>query len=52
MKDIDPATCDLSAKNPNKAEEAALRDPKEILEEMRRLDGEGAEVMKGIEKLI
>jgi hypothetical protein len=27
-------TYDLSAKNPNKKEEAALRQPKEILEEM------------------
>jgi type I restriction enzyme M protein len=31
IKDIDQKTLDLSAKNPNKKEEAALRQPKEIL---------------------
>lgn len=49
---IDQATFDLSAKNPNKAWEVALRDPKEILEEMRRLDEESGEVLRGILKFL
>lgn len=39
---------DLSVKNPNKKEEAALRSPHEILEEMRALDEESANVLKSI----
>lgn len=46
------ATYDLSAKNPNKKEETALRQPKEILEEMRALDEESADILKGILELI
>jgi len=38
IKDIDQATLDLSAKNPNTPVEAPLREPKEILAEMRALD--------------
>lgn len=37
IKDIDQITFDLSAKNPNKKAEAALRQPQEILEEMKAL---------------
>lgn len=36
--DVNTDTYDLSAKNPNRAEEAPLRDPKTILHEMRDLD--------------
>ncbi len=43
---IDKDTFDLSAKNPNRAEEAALRDPKDILAEIRRLDAETAHILK------
>ncbi len=49
---IDKATYDLSAKNPNKKEEVALRQPNEIVEEMQRLDEESAEVLKSILELI
>jgi type I restriction enzyme M protein len=35
VKTIDPTTFDLSVKNPNKAEEAALRDPKDIMPRWR-----------------
>ena len=49
---IDTATYDLSAKNPNKKEEAALRAPQEILEEMRALDEESAEILNSILELI
>ena len=49
---IDKTTYDLSAKNPNKKEELALRQPNEIVEEMQRLDEESAEVLKSILELI
>ncbi|MCB9184078.1 MAG: N-6 DNA methylase [Flavobacteriales bacterium] len=35
---VNTETYDLSVKNPNRAEEAPLRDPKTILQEMRELD--------------
>src|SRR5690606_26768495 len=38
VSDVNTTTYDLSAKNPNRAEEAPLRDPKTILHEMRELD--------------
>ncbi|MDD5675236.1 MAG: N-6 DNA methylase [Chitinivibrionales bacterium] len=41
---------DLSVKNPNKREEAALRKPQEILEEIKKLDNESAEILKTISK--
>jgi type I restriction enzyme M protein len=49
---IDTSTYDLSAKNPNKKEEAALREPKQILDEMKALDKESAEILTSIFKLI
>jgi type I restriction enzyme M protein len=49
---IDSATCDLSMKNPNKAEEMALRDPIEIIDEMAALDAESAEVLRRIRGLL
>ncbi|MFH1012510.1 MAG: N-6 DNA methylase [Candidatus Peregrinibacteria bacterium] len=49
---IDQKTFDLSVKNPNKAGEAALQEPKEILKEMRRLDGESEEILDIILKRI
>ena len=45
--DID-ATLDLSAKNPNGAEEAPLRGPQEIMEEIAVLDAESAEILERI----
>ncbi|EKD27793.1 MAG: Type I restriction-modification system, M subunit [uncultured bacterium] len=51
-KDIDQTTFDLSAKNPNKKEEAALRKPQEILEEMKALDKESAEILNLIMGMI
>ena len=48
VKDIDQTTFDLSAKNPNKKEETALRQPKEILEEMKALDKESADILNSI----
>lgn len=45
-------TYDLSAKNPNKKEEATLRQPQEILSEMKALDEEAADILNSILKLI
>jgi type I restriction enzyme M protein len=52
VKDIDKTTFDLSAKNPNKKEETALRQPQEILEEMKALDEESADILNSILELI
>ena len=52
IKNIDPNTFDLSAKNPNKKEETALRSPKAILEEMKALDEESVEILNSILELI
>lgn len=52
IKDIDPNTFDLSVKNPNKKEEAALRKPREIVEEMKALDKESADILESILEFI
>ena len=52
VKDIDQTTFDLSAKNPNKKEEVALRQPQVILEEMKALDEESADILNSILELI
>jgi type I restriction enzyme M protein len=52
IKDIDQSTFDLSVKNPNKKEETALRQPKAILEEIKALDEESAEILNSILELI
>jgi type I restriction enzyme M protein len=52
IKDINPLTFDLSTKNPNKKEEVALRKPQEILEEMKALDEESADILNSILELI
>ncbi len=52
IKNIDQKTFDLSAKNPNKKEEVALRSPEEILKEMKALDKESEKILSGIIKLI
>ncbi len=52
VKDIDQSTFDLSAKNPNRNEETTLREPKEILAEMKVLDKESADILNSILKLI
>jgi type I restriction enzyme M protein len=51
-KSINKATYDLSVKNPNKAEETELRDPKDIIAEMVALDTESAEILAGIGKML
>lgn len=52
VKDIDQNTFDLSVKNPNKKDETALRQPKDILKEMKALDEESAEILNSILELI
>ena len=47
VKDIDQTTLlILAVKNPNKKEEAALRKPQDILEEMKELDEESENYSK------
>jgi type I restriction enzyme M protein len=52
IKDIDQSTFDLSVKNPNTPEAAPLRQPQEILEEIKALDDESAKVLESIKSLI
>lgn len=49
---IDPATYDLSVKNPNGGEEVTHRSPQEIMEEIAALDKESAEVLANIRELL
>ena len=48
IADIDTNTFDLSVKNPNKKEEATLREPQQILEEMKTLDEETNDILNSI----
>lgn len=52
VKNIDKTTWDLSVKNPNKKEAVRLRSPKEILEEMKALDEESADILNSILEMI
>jgi type I restriction enzyme M protein len=51
-KSIDPATFDLSVKNPNGGEEIKHRSPQEIMDEIARLDAESGEVLQSIRGLL
>lgn len=51
-KAIDKESFDLSVKNPNGQEEVKHRSPKEIMDEIARLDAESAKVLGNIRKLI
>ena len=51
-KSIDKTTYDLSVKNPKKADETELRDPREIIAEMAALDAESATILKSIETML
>jgi len=48
INDINQETFDLSVKNPNKNDEVILREPKNILKEMKKLDEESGEVLDSI----
>ncbi|MFA5859075.1 MAG: N-6 DNA methylase [Elusimicrobiota bacterium] len=52
VADVDTTTCDLSVKNPNKKDEAALREPGIILDEMKELDEESAGIIKEIKRIL
>lgn len=52
VKELDEKTYDLSVKNPNKPEEAPLRTPDEILDEMAKLDSETSELLQTIKELL
>jgi len=52
INDIDPDNFDFSVKNPNKEEEAPLREPQEILAEIAKLDAESAKVLDGIRGML
>jgi type I restriction enzyme M protein len=49
---INPTTFDLSVKNPNGGEEVTHRSPADIMDEIAALDGESAEVLGNIRKLL
>jgi len=50
VKDVDQKTFDLSVKNPNKSGEVVLREPKEILKEMKGLDEESEKILSNIKR--
>jgi type I restriction enzyme M protein len=52
VADVNTDTFDLSVKNPNKKEEATLREPQEILNEISTLDKESEDILKSIKELI
>jgi len=52
IADIDKATFDLSVKNPNRKDLTVIREPKEILEEIKALDAESAEILKKVAALV
>jgi len=49
---INSATYDLSVKNPNNNDETVLREPKEILDEMKALDIESGNFLNTIRELV
>jgi len=52
LADINTDTYDLSVKNPSKKDEAALREPQVILEEIKTLDEKTNEVLNSIMEMI
>lgn len=52
VADVDAATCDLSAKNPNAPEAEALRRPEEIIDAILARDAETAEILERIRGLL
>jgi type I restriction enzyme M protein len=51
-KEFDPATFDLSVSNPNGGDQVKHRSPREILDEIKKLDGETAKLLAEIEELV
>lgn len=52
IKDVDKNTFDLSVKNPNKNDETTLREPKEILKEMVKLNSENDSILSKVVKML
>jgi type I restriction enzyme M protein len=52
VKGLDPATCDLSVKNPHAPEADPVRSPREILDEIEALDAESAELLATIRGML
>ena len=52
IADINTDTFDLSVKNPNKKEDAPLREPQEILDEIALLDEESEGILTNIRRLL
>lgn len=52
IEDIDPATWDLSVKNPYAPEEAPLRSPQEIIDDMLARDAETARILEEIREML
>lgn len=52
MSEVNRTTFDLSAKNPHKKEETGLREPQEILDAMKALDEESAEILNSILEMV
>lgn len=52
VKDIDQNSFDLSVKNPNAPESDALRDPKDILDDIAALDRESAEILETVRGML
>jgi type I restriction enzyme M protein len=49
---IDTDSWDLSVKNPNKADEAPLRDPQAIIDEIEALDAQSRKILEGIRGML
>ncbi|WP_428629955.1 N-6 DNA methylase [Sphingopyxis sp.] len=49
---IDPATCDLTVRNPNAPEAEPLRSPQLILDEIATLDAESAAILTRVRELL
>ena len=49
---VETSSYDHSVKNPNKKKEGTLREPKQILEEMRALDKDTNQILLKIKELL
>jgi len=52
VENIDPATWDLSVKNPNAPEAAPLREPERIIADMLARDAETAKILEQVRGLL
>jgi type I restriction enzyme M protein len=52
IKGVDTETYDLSAKNPSQTEDASLRHPLQIMEEIAALDAQSSEILESIRGLL